>query len=268
MSLSTNIRYLMEHPLEGKRLAEKVDPQNIIDRYLARYLKKCRSFIDIGSGPCTIGHAISQRFPHIRVVCVDLNPQRLSNIHTFTISRHSLFAVAATIMQLPFQNNQFDFVFCRFLFQYLQYPENAVKEIFRILTPGGRLLIQDIDGQLLWHYPQPPELEKNIAQIIDTLKKYHFDPFVGRKIFHFLYKNKISDIQVQVEPYHLTWGKKAQHHIDQWTHKLNVLSPLIIEALGDEKKANNMIKNSILFFKKEETLMYSSLFSVTGTKSD
>lgn len=256
----------MEHPSEAKRLAEKVDADHLVNQYLSPYLSEANHFIDIGCGPATIACGISRQYPGMNVYCLDISYNRLCDYHTE--KNYSVYPVVANTLQIPFQKHQFDFVFSRFLFEYLKQPEQAIQEMIRILKPGGRLFLQDIDGQLVWHYPQPAFMENNIQKIMNTLESYGFDPFVGRKLYTLMFLNHLSEIDVKVEPYHLTWGKKKQDHINQWIYKLNVLKPVIIKALGTESKANQMIESCIQYYCREDTLMYTTLFSVTGIKPE
>ena len=259
----------MEHPLEAKRLSEKVDADLLVNQYLSPYLHEVNCFIDIGCGPATVAYAISQQYPNINVYCLDINFHRLCHfIQQKTTNNNSVYSVVANTLQIPFSQHKFDFVFSRFLFEYIREPEQAMQEMIRILKPGGRIFVQDIDGQLTLHYPQPAFLENNIQKIINTMKLYGFDPFVGRKLYNMMFLSHLSDIDVKVEPYNLTWGKKKKEHIEQWIHKMNVLKPLVIEALGTESKADQMIEASIQFYCREETLLYTSLFSVTAIKPE
>ena len=38
----------------------------------------------------------------------------------------------------------------------------AVREMVRVLRPGGRLMLQDLDGQLIWHEPMDDALRSGL----------------------------------------------------------------------------------------------------------
>lgn len=42
---------------------------------------------------------------------------------------------------LPFSDNYFDFVICSSVLEHTSFPEETIKEIFRVLRPGGRIFL-------------------------------------------------------------------------------------------------------------------------------
>jgi SAM-dependent methyltransferase len=49
-----------------------------------------------------------------------------------------------SVLDLPFESGSFDAVLCQHLLMNIQDKPKAVKEFFRILKPGGKLLLQEI----------------------------------------------------------------------------------------------------------------------------
>lgn len=45
---------------------------------------------------------------------------------------------------MPFGNDTFDFIFCRAAFKNFSEPKRALKEMNRVLKPGGQALIIDL----------------------------------------------------------------------------------------------------------------------------
>jgi ubiquinone/menaquinone biosynthesis C-methylase UbiE len=45
---------------------------------------------------------------------------------------------------MPFENNRFDFLFCRAAFKNFAEPVRALEEMYRVLKPGGTALIVDL----------------------------------------------------------------------------------------------------------------------------
>ncbi|MBN1543376.1 class I SAM-dependent methyltransferase [candidate division KSB1 bacterium] len=71
--------------------------------------------------------------------------------------------VCATIGHLPFKDQTFDLVTSQMVFEHLQFPENQLREIARILKKGGRLC---------FHTPNSRGYSTWIARLIpEKLKK-------------------------------------------------------------------------------------------------
>lgn len=54
------------------------------------------------------------------------------------------------LYQLDFQDNSFDAIFSMAAFEFVKEPERALSELFRVLKPGGKLLIGTIHLDSPW----------------------------------------------------------------------------------------------------------------------
>jgi ubiquinone/menaquinone biosynthesis C-methylase UbiE len=52
--------------------------------------------------------------------------------------------VLGSASRMPLEDNQFDFIFCRAAFKNFSEPAEALREMHRVLKPGGRALIVDL----------------------------------------------------------------------------------------------------------------------------
>jgi ubiquinone/menaquinone biosynthesis C-methylase UbiE len=52
-----------------------------------------------------------------------------------------LRVIQASIYHIPFSDNCFDGIFCAEVLEHLQYPLDALKELHRVLRPGGRIYL-------------------------------------------------------------------------------------------------------------------------------
>jgi SAM-dependent methyltransferase len=81
------------------------------------------------------------------VVAYDLTEPMLRAARDFARSRGARIAVAAgNVESLPFRDGAFDVVTCRIAAHHFANVGAAVREIARVLRPGGTFLLQDILG--------------------------------------------------------------------------------------------------------------------------
>jgi ubiquinone/menaquinone biosynthesis C-methylase UbiE len=152
------------------------------------------------------------------------------------------------------------------LLEYLADKKRAVAEMTRVCQPGGLVLLQDLDGQLLWHYPEDPELQLTLQKTVTALANTGFDPFVGRKLFGLAQMAGLTNINVQVECYHLIAGQIDSQVASQWELKLEIALPQIAQILGGEVKAREHCRRFLNYLRRPDTLTYSNVFTVVGEK--
>jgi SAM-dependent methyltransferase len=250
--------YIMQDGREASRLERKVDSPGWVGRYLAPHLSADSSVLDVGCGPGHLSKGAAKLAK--QVVGVDLHAERFPDAKL----PENLRLVQGDANNLPFGDDEFDVTFMRFLLEYMRDKQHTVDEIVRVTKPGGTVLVQDLDGQLVWHYPVSDELTEAIGETLPLLESTGFDPMVGRKLFHFLSIAGLGDIQIKIEPYHVIQGTIDDEQRAQWQLKLDIakhaLSKLKSPSFA-ERTCDLLMKN----LESPDTFTYSNVFTAIGT---
>lgn len=265
--MTTASKYIMDDPREGQRLLDKADPSTWIDKFLASHFPHAKSILSVGCGPGVFLREIAEAHPHIEVVGVDVSQTRIADARKRLAGLGNARAYLGDALNLPFEANRFDLIFCRFLLEYLPDKPLAVHEMKRVCAPGGKVLLQDLDGQLVWHFPEDAELQQATERVVAHLAATGFDPFVGRKLFSLCVASGLADVKVRLDPYHLYAGTIDETQFSQWRTKLEIARPQILAVLGNEQAAATYSEQFLAYLKNPDTLTYSCLFTVTGTKA-
>jgi len=265
LMLAEPTRYLMEDSREASRLEDKVDAAAWAERYARPHLFAGAEVLCAGCGPGALLRGASGIEPRLRGTGLDLSHARIEEAQRRSCGYPNLDFVQGDLQHLPLPDNSFDVTWCRHLIEYLPRKQQAVSELHRVLRPGGTLLLQDLDGQFLWHYPADEKLSRAVEQVLAALAPTGFDPCAGRKLFHLAKTAGFRDVLVTVEPYHLYAGAIAAEPLRQWSLKLDILRPQIVKLLG-RAEAGEMISRFLDYLANPETLTYSVLFTVTGRK--
>ncbi|MAT70597.1 MAG: hypothetical protein CMJ58_13850 [Planctomycetaceae bacterium] len=107
-------------------------------------LAGARSILDVGSGAGQIaGHLLKYSDPEAQLTCTDLSHQMLRRARRRLAekSRRTPRFVAADLAHLPFADNSFDCITCGYVLEHLPDPEPGLREMSRVLQPGGRMFL-------------------------------------------------------------------------------------------------------------------------------
>ena len=103
--------------------------------------------LDLGCGPGFITEQLLALLPHSQLIALDDEPKMIERAQRYVQGKadHRLRFVQASILETGLPDNSIDFALARFLFQHLPTPIAAAQEVLRILKPGGKFALIDID---------------------------------------------------------------------------------------------------------------------------
>jgi len=158
------------------------------DTLIHHGLKPNMSVLDIGCGPGYLTREISNMVYNGSVLGIDID-ENLLNVAKEDNCKNpveNLNYKMGDIYNLDKLGKKFDFVYCRFTFLHLEDPHLALEQIKKVLNPGGRVLIVDLDDGWLHLYPEHPIYTKIFKLQQQYQLKNGGDRFVGRKLSFYL----------------------------------------------------------------------------------
>jgi ubiquinone/menaquinone biosynthesis C-methylase UbiE len=218
--------YLMESDEEALRLDIKTDGKVVEKQAIWAGIKPGMRVADIcyGSGKTTsILHKLVK--PGGTVIGVDGSEKRIAYARKHYCDKGIVFEYKNILNPLD-DLGMFDFVWVRFLLEYYRVNSfDIVKNISRIVKPGGILCLIDLDHNALNHFGLSPKLERALFDAIKKLEESaNFDPYVGRKLYSFLYDLGYQDIDVNVMAHHLIFGRLKGNDAFNWIKKIEVVT--------------------------------------------
>jgi len=103
--------------------------------------------VDVGCGPGYLVAVIAKSFPHLHIIGVDIADEMVQlaskNLSSLGFGEQVEFR-QGDVQALPFDNNAVDFVVSTFSLHHWSEPSASMKEIYRVLKPGGQFLIFDL----------------------------------------------------------------------------------------------------------------------------
>jgi SAM-dependent methyltransferase len=145
---SDSLRDVYERRAELQYAQPVEPPDPAVDRKFERIAAAlqahlpCASLLDAGCGDGRYFHLVAADPPTERLVGCDISERILATARE-TAARVGLSPelVRANVESLPFANGSFDLVLCTQVLEHLLSPGDGVRELARVLRPGGVLLL-------------------------------------------------------------------------------------------------------------------------------
>jgi len=265
-----DIPYLMESEDETVRLDVKTDPAVVEEQGLWAGARPGMRVADLGCGSgktTSVLHRLVQ--PGGSSVGVDFSRERIDFARSHYGAEGPEFVCED--IRLPLDAlGQFDLLWIRFVLEY--YRSNSmeiVRNVWRMLKPGGTLCLIDLDHNSLNHFQMPEQLEKAMFKYMRFLEeKYNFDPYAGRKLYSYLFDLGCEDMVVRVGAHHVIYGELGGVDGFNWMKKVEMATGKTARGLGEFKNEGNQIAKEFgRFFSNPRRFSYTPLICARGRKA-
>lgn len=165
-------------------------------------LKDGMSVLEVGSGPGCVTQWLSTLVPNGSITALEIDPVLVSyarqNLEGKLQCSCNFVEGDATEMDLP--DNSFDFALVRLVLVHIPDPIKAVKEIMRVLKPGGKLVLAEGDYAFnSISNPLVPEAEA-VREKIARFKGGRDTS--GRRSWYILNKVGFQNIDIEAAVFH------------------------------------------------------------------
>jgi serine phosphatase RsbU (regulator of sigma subunit)/SAM-dependent methyltransferase len=148
--------------------------------------------LDVGSGLGQLSRAMARVVGPGRVVGVERDPQQLAEAQRQAEEDGEANLVdfrrgeAADLPLTEDERGAFDLAHTRFLLEHVPDPQRVVDSMVAALRPGGRIVLEDDDHDLLRLWPEVPNFNRVWNAYLRTYDQLGNDPYVGRRLVSLL----------------------------------------------------------------------------------
>ncbi len=156
--------------------------------FLVPLLRPGMSLLDCGCGPGSITADLAQAVSPGEAVGLDFQQSQVDAATALASERGVANArfVQGDIYHLPFEDASFDAAFANMVFEHLRQPLVALREMYRVLKPGGVAGVQSPDFSGCMLAPETPVVSEALELCLRFRQHNGGDPYVGKKLRAYL----------------------------------------------------------------------------------
>jgi ubiquinone/menaquinone biosynthesis C-methylase UbiE len=217
----------MEDPEESQRLVIKTDVAAVRHQAQLCGIGAGKRVLDVGCGSGKVTSILHETVqPNGSVVGIDFSRERIEYAREHFGNKPGIEFRVMDFTKPLGDIGQFDFIWIRFILEYfLKESFDIVRNLIPYLRSEGCLCLIDLDYNCQSHYQMPPQMEDILRKLTALMiEQYNFDPYVGRKLYSYLYDLGFRDIEVHLLPHHLIYGEVRSSDHFNWIKKLHMAS--------------------------------------------
>ncbi len=153
--------------------------------------------LDLATGVGAMAGLLLQRYPAIHLTGIDL---RLTQLRQALRNHPGPGYAQADGTRLPFRDQTFDRVHCSWMLEHVPDPTSVLKEVRRVLKPGGYCHFTEVDNASFRTTPEFPEVVEAMDALNTAQQQGGGDPFIGRRLEALFHTAGFSEIAVRPAP--------------------------------------------------------------------
>jgi ubiquinone/menaquinone biosynthesis C-methylase UbiE len=159
-------------------------------------LEETDSVLEVGSGLGILAADVARVVPRGEVWGVEYSAEQLAAAQ----SSPNLRFVKGDAHQLPFEDERFDVVYCRYVLEHLADPLRALWEMRRVLRRGGKIFAQENNILVNVFYPECPRFESVWRKFALLQQRLGGDALIGKKLFALFKQAGFAEIKLSIQP--------------------------------------------------------------------
>ncbi len=154
--------------------------------------------LDIGCGPGLTTEALARAVGAAGRVCgVDIAPPMLSIARSRCERLPQVSFELADVTRLPYADASFDVALASQVYEYVEDVDGALRELARVIRPGGRALLVDTDWEsAVWASHD----DVRMRRVIETWNEHIPHPQLPRTLRRRMKQAGFEDVRVAVVP--------------------------------------------------------------------
>ena len=184
--------------------------------YLLPRLHPGMDLLDVGCGPASITADLAELVAPGRVVALDSSPSAIEAARATLAARGLLGGVelaVGDVFALPFEDGAFDVVHAHQVLQHVHDPVAALKEMRRVVRPGGTVAVRDAVYSAMSWFPRPEGMDLWLSAYMATARANGGEPDAGSRLLSWARRAGLAHVTASAS----SWCFAAERDRSWWS---------------------------------------------------
>lgn len=163
-------------------------------------LNGVRSVLEVGCGMGILTEAVARAASNATVVGIEQSAEQLSRTPRGDAAPENLRFIQGDAHHLPFEDETFDVVYCRFVLEHLADPVGALREMRRVTAPGGRVYAMENNILMCDFDPDCPKFAALWRKFAALQEKLGGDALIGKRLYRLFRRAGFDDVRLSIQP--------------------------------------------------------------------
>lgn len=134
---AVSLKMQLEFEQQASSFEEKIEKDD--GRYinLSNEIKGFNSICDIGCGKGRFAKALKDDYKNVDITCIDISNKVMEYIE------NDFIKLKGALTNIPVESEKYDVVYTIEALEHTLIPENAMEELYRVVKPGGKIIVID-----------------------------------------------------------------------------------------------------------------------------
>lgn len=233
--------------------------------------------LDLGAGLGQLSRALARAAgPRGRVVAIEMSPEQIAAARDAARKAGEEGLVdlrEGNALDPPLAADEwgaFDIAHARFLLEHLPDPLAAVRVLVRAVRPGGRIVLQDDDHELLRLDPEPVPVRRLWDAYVATYARNGTDAYIGRRLPRLLVEAGARPTRIRYPFFGACAGERTfEPLVENLARILEVATATIVEAgLLDRQRCEEGLAALRAWAARPEAALWYAVSYAEGTKGE
>lgn len=168
-------------------------------------LEETNHVLEVGSGLGILAEEVAKIVSRGKVFGIEYSREQLLIAERKSLA--NLLFIPGDAHELPFEDNCFDVVYCRYVLEHVKNPLQVLKEMYRVLKPNGKAFVQENNILVNVIYPVCRNFDYVWEKFSILQNKIGGDALIGKRLFPLFKSSGFKNIELSIAPEVHYFGK-------------------------------------------------------------